>query len=179
MAISCSLASDLLRTSSCGYQLLQINDIYLANYSDVQSVAVSAGTSGETVTAITMSGSSKWYHIEPTKNSVSYTDDLTVDETNGSKYRTQTLSFNISGAYTETMKSAVDALSLGRYLAVVITADGSALMLGKNVGLEASAQSVAGGSDNNGVSVTLSCDIAESSTPVSNDALETVKGLGA
>lgn len=177
MAISCSLATDLLRTSSCGYQLLQINDIYLANYNDVQSVAVSAGTSGETVTAITMSGSSKWYHIEPQKNSVSYTDDLTVDDTNGQKYRTQTLTFSVSGAYTETMKSAVDALSLGRYLAVVITADGSSLMLGKNVGLEASAQSIAGGSDSNGISVTLSCDIAESTTPVSEEAMNTVKGV--
>lgn len=177
MAISCSLATDLLRTSSCGYQLLQINDIYLANYNDVQSVAVSAGTSGETVTGITMSGSSKWYHIEPQKNSVSYTDDLVVDDANGSKYRSQTLTFNVSGAYTDAMKSAVDALSLGRYLAVVITADGSALMLGKNVGMEASAQSVAGGSDSNGVSVTLSCDIAESSTPVSEEALNTVKGV--
>ena len=176
MALSCNLTKDLLRGSTCGYSLPEVKDIYIANYNDVTAAPVNYDcTSGVTVSAITMSGSSKFYHIEPAKNSVTFTDELVVED-NGRKYRTHTLTFSLDGKYDKDKVCPVDALSLGRFYAVVVTADGEWLMLGHEVGLEASAQSTAGGQDSNGVTITLSANVAESIVPLSATAIATVKG---
>ena len=181
MAI-CKLAQDLLRTTSCGYSLPEISDIYLANYEDIVSTAISAAT-GETgaeeITAITLSGDAKFFHVEPTKNSVSYTDELVVDDTNGNKYRTVTLNFNVSGMYSAAMHGVLDALSLGRYFAVVKTAEGNYLGLGRVAPLEATTASLGGGGDTNGMTITLSGNVAESAIPLSEGAVDTVLGTGA
>ena len=74
------------------------------------------------------------------------------------------------------MVCPVDALALGRFFVVVATADGEYLALGRTVGLEASAQSVNGGGDNNGITVTLSANVTEAATPLSPAAIAVVKG---
>ena len=107
MAFSCSLNRDLLRTSSCGYSLPEVKDIYLANYSDVSASTVADGIaypdttatttcSGSVVTSIALKPSAKFFHIEPAKDSVTFEDTLVVED-NGNKYRTHSLTFNISG----------------------------------------------------------------------------------
>lgn len=178
MAI-CTLNRDLLRTSSCGYSLPEVKDIYLANYADVTASTVSASTdtgcTGEEVTSISLGSGGKFYHIEPAKNSVTFTDELVVEDS-GNKYRTHTLSFNITGQYDACMHLDLDALSLGRYFAVVVTADGQWLALGRLTGLEAETATLAGGGDTNGISVTLSANVTESAVPLSTAAINTVKG---
>jgi len=176
MAISCSLNKDLLRTNTCGYSLPEVKDIYLANFSDVTSAPVEYDCeSGVSVTAITLANSAKFYHIEPAKNSVTFTDQLVVED-NGNKYRTHTISFNLTGKYDKDMVCPVDALALGRFFVVVATADGEYLALGRTVGLEASEQSVAGGGDTNGVTVTLSGNVTETAVPLNAAAIAVVKG---
>ena len=112
MAISCSLNKDLLRTNTCGYSLPEVKDIYVANFSDVTSAPVEYDCeSGVSVTAITLANSAKFYHIEPAKNSVTFTDELVVED-NGNKYRTHTITFNLTGKYDKDMVCPVDALAL-------------------------------------------------------------------
>ena len=176
MALSCSLGKNLLRTNTCGYSLPEVKDIYIANYSDVTAAPVEYDcASGVTVTGITLATGATFYHIEPAKNSVSFTDELVVED-NGNKYRTHTITFNITGKYDKDMVCPVDALALGRFFVVVKTADGEYLALGRTAGLEASAQSVAGGGDNNGITVTLSANVTESAVPLASAAIAVVTG---
>lgn len=174
MAI-CSLNKDLLRSETCGYSLPEVKDIYLANYSDVSST-VSADTGGcEVVATLTLKGSEKFYHIEPAKDSVTFTDELVVED-NGAKYRTHTLSFTVAGQYDSCMHQVLDALSLGRYFAVVVTADGQWLALGRLTGLEAETATLSGGGDTNGMQIVLSANVTESAVPLSETAINVVKG---
>lgn len=174
--VNCSLSKNLLKSNSCAYSLPEVKDIYIANFADVTAAPVQYECeSGVTITGITLATGATFYHIEPAKNSVSFTDELVVED-NGNKYRTHTLTFGISGKYDKDLVCSVDALSLGRFFVVIKTADGEYLALGRNVGLEASEQSVAGGSDSNGITVTLTANVAESAVPLNQTAIDTVIG---
>lgn len=167
MAI-CKLANDITRASSCGYQLAEIVNVYMANFDDV---TVSVDTGETQITAITMATGTTVYRIEPVKNSASFTDELVVAD-NGAKYRTATVNFGISGAYSTTQKGNLDALSLGRYFVVLQLADGSYIGLGRLAALEASVATLQGGSEANGMTVTLTANLAESALPLSADAID-------
>ena len=84
--------------------------------------------------------------------------------------------YTISGTYDACMHQNLDDLALGRYFAVVKTAEGQYLALGRLTGLEASAATLAGGQDQNGITVTLSANVAESAMPLSASVIEIVKG---
>ena len=175
MAI-CTLSKDLLKSNYCDYSLPEVKDIYIANFTDVLEANRDYDCeSGVTISAITMATGTSFYHIEPAKNSVTFTDELVVED-NGNKYRTHTLTFNLSGKYDKDMNCPVDALSLGRFFCVVVTSDGQWLALGRSTGLEASAQTIAGGGDSNGITVTLSANVAETAVALSEAAINTVKG---
>lgn len=177
MAI-CALKKDLLKSTTCGYSLPTITDIYLANFDEVSAVTISAGTGTdegcEEVTAITMANGAKWYHIEPQRDSVTFADELVVGDS-GNKYRTHSLTWTNGGSYDACMHSVLDALSLGRYVAVVKNAEGNYLMMGRIGGLEAESASLNGG-DTNGMVTTLSANTTESVIPLSDAAVATVIG---
>lgn len=175
----CKLNKDLLRTSSCGYSLPEIVDLYLVNYEDLSSTTVTEGT-GETegcdeISAIALASGAKAYHIEPAKNSASFEDTLVVED-NGNKYRNASITFNVSGKYDSCMHGALDALSLGRYFVVVKTADGNYLGFGRISPLEAETATLAGGSDTNGLQIVLSGNIAESPLPLTDAAVKVITG---
>ena len=173
---TCSLNKNLLRTNTCGYSLPEVKDIYIANYVEVTSAQPAYSCeSGVTLPDITLATGATFYHIEPAKNSVTFTDELVVED-NGNKYRTHTITFNITGKYDKDMVCPVDALALGRFFVVVKTADGEYLALGRTTGMEASAQSVAGGGDTNGITVTLSANVTEAALPLGSAAIAKVIG---
>lgn len=174
---NCSLNKNLLRSDTCSYSLPEVKDIYIANYASVTASSVSDDCkTGVQLTGIEMASTADtFYHIEPAKNSVSFTDELVVED-NGNKYRTHTITFTISGKYDKDMVCSIDALSLGRFFVVVVTADGEWLALGRTAGMEASAQSIAGGGDSNGITVTLTANVTETAVPLSDTAIATVKG---
>ena len=176
MAI-CTLSKDLLRTNTCSYALSEVKDIYIANYTDVTTAQTQYDCeSGVVITAITLATGATFHHIEPAKNSVSYTDELVVEDSTGAKYRTHTITFSIAGKYDKDMVCSFDALSLGRFFVVVKTADGTYLALGRTAGLEASAATNQGGGDTNGITVTLSANVAESAMPLNDAAIAVVVG---
>ena len=130
MALNCKLNRNILRTTSCGYSLLEINDIYIANYDDISTTITADSANCESVNSISATSDNHFYHIVPAKNSVTFTDELVVEDS-GAKYRTHTLTFNISNRYDACLHTDFDNLSLGRFIGVVKTADGSYLMLGR------------------------------------------------
>lgn len=173
MAI-CKLNRNLLRTTSCGYSLPEIVDLYLVNYEDI--TGTSAATPAESaegceeISAIEYASGASVYHIEPAKNSASFEDTLVVED-NGNKYRNASITFNVAGKYDACMHGSLDALSLGRYFVVVKTADGNYLGFGRISPLEAETATLAGGSDTNGLQIVLSGNIAESPLPLSEAAV--------
>ena len=173
----CALDKDLLRSTSCGYSLPQIVTLYLANFADVKATALSA--EGDEISGITMVTGATFHVVEPAKNSASFTDEY-VRNDNGAQYRTQTITFSVTGQYDKDKHNALDALSLGKYFVVAKTAEGSYIAFGRLTGLEASAASNAGGSaDNtNGMTITLSADVTESALPLAEGAISTVIGAG-
>ena len=187
MALSCSLTRDRLRSTSCGYSMNQVVDIYLANYEDVTKVTVGkpaeltgATDCGAEVTAITLQASKKFYHIEPQRDSASFTDALTVGDS-GSKYRVQTLNFSIGGDYDAQGVCDLDALSLGRFVAVAKLTSGNYILMGNNTPLEATQADLQGSAEAtgfNGIQVVLSANTTEPAYPLSEEAIETVLGTG-
>ena len=175
MAI-CKLNTNLLRTSSCGYALPEIVDIYLVNRDSLSGDPEVNGGSGfsisgcDEITAVNLKEGEKVYHVEPAKNSASFEDTLVVEDA-GNKYRNASVTFNVSGVYNACMHGALDALALGRYFVVIKTADGNYLGLGRMSPLEAETATLAGGSDTNGLQFVLSGNIAESPLPLSDAAV--------
>ena len=174
----CSLDKDLLRTTSCGYSLPQIVNLYVANFADVKATALS--TQGDEISGITMVSGATFHVIEPAKNSASFTDEYVTND-NGARYRTQTITFSVTGQYDKDKHNALDALSLGKYFVVAQTAEGSYIAFGRRTGLEASAASNAGGSaDNtNGMTITLTADVTESALTLTKEAINDVLNPGA
>lgn len=74
----CKLNSDILKSDFCGYSLKQIVDLYIANSEDVTSTTIGQPTEGKgvEVQTITLASSAKYYHVEPAKNTATYTDEL-------------------------------------------------------------------------------------------------------
>ena len=174
----CALDKDLLRSTSCGYSLPQIVNLYVANFADVKNVAVTEKE--DEISGITMVSGATFHVIEPAKNSASFTDEYVTND-NGARYRTQTITFSVTGTYDKDKHNALDALSLGKYFVVAKTAEGSYIAFGRLTGLEASAASNAGGSaDNtNGMTITLTADVTESALTLTKEAINDVLNPGA
>lgn len=173
----CSLDKDLLRSTSCGYSLPQIVTLYVANFADVKTTVPEEG---DEISGITMVQEATFHVIEPAKNSASFTDELVTND-NGARYRTQNITFSVTGQYDKEKHSALDALSLGKYFVVAKTAEGSYIAFGRRTGLEASAASNSGGSAdaNNGMTITLTADVTESALPLTKEAINDVLNPGA
>ena len=166
MAI-CLLNQSLTKNTQCSYSLPQIVELYIMNFSEVTGTTV---TTNE-VTAITFAESAKVYKVEPAINSANWSDKLAVGAS-GNKYRIHTVGFS----YNAGMVSTVDALSLGKYLAVARMADGSYLLFGRNTGLEADADGVnnSGSGDATaeaGLVVNLTANTLEAALPLSDEAV--------
>ena len=179
----CKLAKDILKSTACGYSLKQIVDLYLANYEDITASTVGKPTEGDgvEVKTITLAPEAKFYHIEPAKDTATFTDSLQVGD-GGSKYRQTEMTWNIAGTYTSGMVDILDALSLGRYAIVARLSDGSYVMFGRLTPLEAtvaSLQSAAEATGFNGITVTFQNNTVESPLPLSAEAIQTVLGQGA
>ena len=93
---TCSLNKNLLRKNTCAYSLPEVTDIYIANFTDITEAGLDYSCdSGVTVSGLTVATGASVYHIEPAKNSTTYTDELVVED-NGNKYRTHTITFNLN-----------------------------------------------------------------------------------
>ena len=172
----CKLTKDILKSGICGYSLKQVVDIYLANYEDVTGTTI--GETGNTVKTITMKPEAKFYHVEPNKDSASFEDSLQIGDA-GSRYRATTLSFSYGGKYDADAVDALDAFSLGRFMAAAKLSDGTWVLFGRLSPLEANAASFSSSAEAtgfNGEQITLTNNTVESPLPLEETAISTITG---
>ena len=166
---TCLLNRNILKSDVCGYSLNKVIDIYLANYSDVEVMV-----SGNSVTGF--STGTTFYHLEPSKDSASFSDELQVTDS-GAKYRTHTLNFSIdSGNYDTALADNIDQLSLGRFVGVAKLASngGKYVLLGRVAPLEATVvnnSGAASASEASAIEVTLVSDCTEVALPLTDAAV--------
>lgn len=152
--MSCRLTSNILKTD-CEYEVAGVKAIYLYNY-DSGITYTPANPKGDPITEITLVGDAKAFRIEPVDYTASWADDVTVNGNNG-KYRNHVLNFVI-GKYDYDILKEGDALSLGKFVAVVVDNKGNCVVLGRNNGLSATSFNYASGAaaaDANGWTVVL------------------------
>ncbi len=151
--MGCKLTSNITK-ENCNYSVAGIKALYLYNYDSENTYTVDPAT--EAITAITLAGSAKAYKIDFVDNTASFSDELAVNG-NGGKYRTHTANFTLS-EYDYNILNQGDALSLGKFTAVVVDKSSRVVVLGRTNGLSATAFNYASGSaeaDANGWTVTM------------------------
>lgn len=150
--MGCKLTSNITKTK-CTYSVAGVKGLYLFNYDAGNKYEFVE----EAISTITLADSTlKAYKIDFIDNTASFSDEL-AQNGNGGKYRTHTLNFSLS-EYDYDIINHGDALSLGKFTAVVVDKSGRVVMLGRNNGLNATAFNYASGAadaDANGWTVTM------------------------
>ena len=123
-----------------------IKNLYISALSNVTTVSENA--SGY-VTAITMSGSTKFYKYELLpRGANSYTENIQTDPANGTVAYEPTISVTFSKLQFETAYK-LDLIVKNRTAIIVETKDGSFFLLGKANGMESSGGNAASGQNMN------------------------------
>lgn len=153
----CKLTSNIDK-ASCQYQVAGVKEIYLFNYEsdNIYTPEKSFDTIGQNITAIELGKKANIYKIDFIEGTASWTDDLAVNG-NGGKYRTHTLNFTISD-YDHKVLNEGDALSMGKFTAIVVDKSDRIVCLGRYNGLSATSFNYASGAadaDANGWTVVL------------------------
>lgn len=151
--MGCKLTSNITK-ENCNYSVAGIKALYLYNYDSENTYTADPDTAA--ITAITLADSAKAYKVDFVENTASFSDELAVNG-NGGKYRTHTANFTLS-EYDYNILNQGDALSLGKFTAVVVDKSGRVVVLGRTNGLSATAFNYASGAaeaDANGWTVTM------------------------
>lgn len=141
--MGCKLQASITK-KNCQYTVAGVKALYLFNYDPaVKYTFETEGDEYSKISAITLPATEKVYKFEFIDNSASWSDELAVNG-NGGKYRTHTVNFSLS-QYDHDLLNQGDALSLGRFVAVVVDKSGRAVVLGRNNGLSATSFNYASG----------------------------------
>lgn len=139
----CKLAQNL-GSKTCQYAVAGARALYLANYhrATVGADAVENAIAYQTdkdgyIDKITLPTGEKFYRVDSSENTISYSDTLLVGG-NGSKYRQHTVNAVLNQLDIDVLNQG-DALSLGRFVAVVVDNAGRVRLLGRTSGLSAPA----------------------------------------
>lgn len=140
---NCKLTKSL-DNKFCEYAIAGARAIYVANFfgPTVGAVAAANAIAYQTdedgyVDKITLPTGEKFYKIGGADNTISFTDALLTGG-NGGKYRQQTVNA-VLNQYDVDVLNEGDALSLGKFIVVVIDNAGRAILLGRTGGLGAPA----------------------------------------
>ena len=175
--MGCKLTSAITK-ENCTYSIAGIRTIYLINLDTAKIKIVDDTKSKEysSVESITLKDKENAYKIDFIDNTASYTDDLAVNG-NGGKYRTHTLNFTLENEAYQILNQG-DALSLGRFTAVVIDKSGKGVVLGRMNGLNATSFNYASGAadaDATGWTVVMAGTEIEMAVPILNE--DVLKGI--
>lgn len=144
--MSCKLTANI-RKENCQYRVAGIRAIYLINHDSNPTFTFEQGTEGaegnKVIGKIEMPAGESIYKVNFSEGTASWSDELAVNG-NGGKYRTHTVNFTVS-EYDYNILNQGDALSLGRFIAIVVDKSGRAVMLGRNNGLSATSFNYASG----------------------------------
>jgi len=153
--MGCKLTSNITK-ESCAYSVAGIKAVYLFNYDPENDYTFGEDEKTGEIATIIIANNGKVYKVDFINNTASFTDEL-AENGNGGKYRTHTLNFTLS-EYDYKILNQGDALSLGKFTAVVVDKSNRVVMLGRNNGLNATAFNYASGAaeaDANGWTVTM------------------------
>lgn len=172
--MGCKLTNNITK-KNCAYSVAGVIAIYLINY--VRGIKYTE-TEG-VVSAISLEEGAtealKAYKVDFEKNTASFSDDL-AEGGNGGKYRTHTLNFSVGSLEYSKLNDNADALSLGRFIAVVFDKNGQGFILGRGNGLDATSTNYASGAadaDASGWSVVMVGNEKESMKPIKDDSVIT------
>lgn len=145
--MSCKLTANITK-ENCQYQVAGIKAVYLINHDANPSFEFKKNPDGTTaenkiISKITLDTSESIYKVNFVEGTASFSDDLAVNG-NGGKYRTHTVNFTVSEYDYNTMNQG-DALSLGKFIVIVVDKSGRAIVLGRNNGLSATSFNYASG----------------------------------
>jgi len=169
----CKLTSNITK-DNCVYNVAGIVALYLINY--MRGIKYTE-TDGK-ITAIALDegveGDLEAFKVDFEKNTASISDDL-AEGGNGGKYRTHTVNFTVSN-YEYIALNQGDALSLGKFIAVVVDKNGQTFMLGRGNGLDATSFNYASGAadaDASGWTVVLAGTEKEIMRPLESESVVT------
>lgn len=172
--MGCKLTSSITK-SKCQYAPAGVRAVYLFNY-DTDNIYTFDDPDKTTIEAITLAGANeKAYKIAFIDNTASFSDEL-AQNGNGGKYRTHTLNFTVEN-YDYELLNQDEALSLGKFTAVVVDKSGRCVVLGRNNGLTATAFNYASGAadaDATGWTVTMAGTEIEMARLLKDESVITV-----
>lgn len=139
----CKLTKSL-DNKECAYAVAGARALYLANYYGAvegaaaveNQIAYQTDTDGY-IDTISLPTGEVFYRVDGAENTISFTDALLAGA-NGAKYRQHTVNA-VLNQYDLDVLNEGDALSLGRFIAVVIDNAGRPILLGRTGGLTAPA----------------------------------------
>lgn len=169
--MACELTKNITR-EHCAYEVAGVKEVYLINHSIATGELVTADG-----TIAAFPDSLKAYKVDFMKDTASFTDEL-AEGGNGAKYRTHTLNFVIGTEGYEAINSESKALSLGKFVAVVVSRNGKAQMLGRNNGLSATSfnyESGAADADAQGWTVVMAGTEIEAAPLLDKAAIDAVR----
>ncbi|GAB6011910.1 hypothetical protein [Viscerimonas tarda] len=136
--MGCKLQANITK-ENCQYSVAGVKALYLFNYNSANAYQFEDGA----IETITLANEDEAYKIDFVEGSASWSDELAVNG-NGGKYRTHTVNFTLS-EYNYQLLNQGDALSLGKFTAVVVDKSGRVVVLGRNNGLSATSFNYASG----------------------------------
>lgn len=139
----CKLTGNL-ENKECKYVVAGARAIYLANFygATVSATAVANAIAYQTdtdgyVDEILLPTGETFYRVDAANGTLSYSDALLAGG-NGGKYRQHTVNATLSQDDIDVLNQG-DALSLGKFIAIVVTNSGAVKLLGRTGGLSAPA----------------------------------------
>lgn len=139
----CKLTKSL-EDKACRYSVAGARALYLANYypptedtTATDNVIKYTRNSDGLITNIALPADEKFYKINGSENTISFSDALLVGG-NGGKYRQHTVNA-VLNQYDVDVLNEGDALSLGKFIAIVVDKSGRIMVLGRVNGLTAPA----------------------------------------
>lgn len=170
--MGCQLTSCITK-DKCAYSVAGIKSLYLINFDTETKYDFDTTDVNKTkVKGITLASGAKAYKIEFISNTASFSDEL-AENGNGGKYRTHTLNFSLD-KYDYDLLNQGDALSLGRFTAVVADKSNRVIILGRLNGLNSTAFNYASGAadaDATGWTVTMAGTETEIAPLLENEDL--------
>ncbi len=141
--MGCKLQASITK-KNCQYTVAGVKALYLFNYdAAVKYTFETEGDEKSIIKSISLPDGEKAYKLEFIDGSASWSDELAVNG-NGGKYRTHTVNFTLS-QYDHDLLNQGDALSLGKFVAVVVDKSGRCVVLGRNNGLSSTSFNYASG----------------------------------
>ena len=141
--MGCKLQASITK-KNCSYTVAGVKALYLYNYDAATKYEFETeGNEKSAIKTITLAEGEKAFKLDFIEGTASWSDDLAVNG-NGGKYRTHTVNFTLN-QYDHDLLNQGDALSLGRFVAIVVDKTGRSIVLGRNNGLSATSFNYASG----------------------------------